>query len=107
MFGACAEQFDITAGDGSGGGERAGFDAVSNHGVVAAMQFFDAGDGDFVGADTFDLCAHGLQAMRQIAYFRLARGIVQHGYAVGDTRSHQEIFGGAYRYFFKMDVRAF
>ena len=51
--------------------------------------------------------AHFSQQVNQVGNLRLSRGIFQDGFAVGQRRSHQNIFRAGYGDFFKDDVRAF
>ena len=57
-------------------------------------------------AQAGDLRAHGDQAVAQIFDLRLARGIADDGFALGQGRGHQRGFGGADRDEGKFDRRA-
>ena len=84
---------DVAAGSRNGAQKSAGFDTVGNDRMLRAMQFLDSLDHQAVGADAFDLRAHGHQQIRQIAHFGFARGVFQHGLTVRQRRRHQQIFG--------------
>src|SRR3546814_1861731 len=60
------------------------FDAIGQHVVTAAPQTFDAMHHDGIAAGTFDLRAHGDQAVRQIDDLGLLRGVLDHR---GDRKS--------------------
>ena len=53
-----------------------------------------------------DLRAHRDQALGEIGDLRLARGVVEHGLALGERRRHQQVLGGADRHVGKDDARA-
>src|SRR5204862_228846 len=47
-------------------------------------------------ARALDLGAHGCQQSREIGDFRLAGGVLDHGFAAGQHRGHQKVFGAGY-----------
>ena len=55
-------------------------------------QLLDALDDDLVGARALDLRAHGDEEVREVDDLRLARGVLDDGFAVGERRRHHEIF---------------
>ncbi|MNM67383.1 hypothetical protein D3C81_789160 [compost metagenome] len=57
------------------------------------MQTLDAIDGDGVGAGAGNLGAHGVQEVRQVDHFRLARGVSQDAAAFGQRCGHHDVFG--------------
>jgi hypothetical protein len=71
-----------------------------------AFELGDALDGQRVRADAVDARAHLGQALREVADFRLHRGVLQHGLALGQHGRHQHIMGRADRHLGKIDARA-
>jgi hypothetical protein len=72
----------------------ADLDAIRHDLVRAAAQAGLAMHGDMFAADAVDHRAHGDQALRQVGDLGLARGILQHGGAVGQRCGHQQVLGG-------------
>ena len=79
MRGRQAVHRDVAAGDAGGGQIGAGFDAVVVDGVLGAVQFFDALDGDGRGAGAVDLAAHLVEELGEVDDFGLARGVLNGG----------------------------
>ena len=65
--------------------------------VRGAVQPVDALDAQRRGADAVDLGAHLDEAIGDVADLRLARGVLDHGLALGKRRRHQHGMGGADR----------
>ncbi len=97
----------IAAGDGAGDEESAGFDAVGDDGVLGAVQFLHAANVQRGSAVARDAGSHLTKHDDEVADFRLAGGIFQNGFAIGERGGHQNIFGSGDGDFFKDDVRAF
>ena len=76
-------------------GVGAGLDAVGDDLVLGAMQRVDALHEDAMRARAFDARAHRLQAEREIADFRIARGVEDFAFASRKRRAHQRGFGRA------------
>ena len=89
---AVGEQ-EFAAGDGSRDEECAGFDAVGNDGVRRAVKSFDALDADRGRARAFDFRAHFDEQLGEIGDFRLERAVFKNGFALGEHRRRQNIFG--------------
>ena len=62
------------------------------------VQGLDAFDDQPVGPDPFNIGAHGGQARGEVADLRLARGVGQHGRALGERGGHHQVLGGADRH---------
>ena len=75
--------------------------------MFCAAQFFDAANAQRGGGVAFDARAHFTQHFDQVGDLRFARGVVENGFAFGECRGHQNIFGSGYRDFFESDIRAF
>src|SRR3546814_14199798 len=73
------------------------FDAIGQHVVTAAPQTFDAMHHDGIAAGTFDLRAHGDQAVRQIDDLGPLRGVPDHRAALRQGRRHHDVFGAGHR----------
>jgi hypothetical protein len=71
----------------------AGLDAVGHDAVGRAVQCVDALDADHVATGTGDARTHGVQAVGEVDHFRLARRVLDHGFAVGQRRRHHQVLG--------------
>src|SRR6185503_5437880 len=83
----------LPRGDGAGHQIGAALDAIGLHFVARGAQFFDTLDDDLVGARTLDLRAHGDQEFGEVHDLRLARGVLDDCFAVGECRRHHQVFG--------------
>ncbi len=92
MFGDATGDRKIAAGNGAREQERAGLDAIGDDGVIGPVEPLDALDADFGSARAFDLRAHGGEQARQIGHLRLARGVAQYGFALGEDGGHHQVF---------------
>ena len=84
-------------------GIRAGLYPVRDNAMMAAMQAVHPFYGDHITARPGNFCAHGVQAICQIDYFRLSGSIDQLGLPPGQTGRHHRIFGCPDRYDRKQD----
>ena len=60
---------------------------------MRAVQSLHALDHDAVGAGAVDLRAHGDEEIREVDDLGLARGVLEHGLAVGQRRGHHQVLG--------------
>ena len=81
------------AGDGRGNEESARFDAVGNHGVLRAVQFFYPLDDDPSGARAFDLGAHGVEEIRKVDNFGFRGGSLDNSGPLGKSGGHHDVVG--------------
>ena len=63
-------------------------------------------DDDQLGADTGDVRAHADQATRQVVDVGLARGVADHGDALGEHRGHHQVLGARDRRHVERDARS-
>ena len=96
MFGPRVLDADVAAGDRARDQVSAALDAVGKHLVGGAVQPLDALDDDPVGTGALDLRPHAGKEVREIHDFRLARGIFEHRFAVGERRRHHEVLGAGH-----------
>ena len=61
--------------------------------MFRAVQFADAFYSDGGCAGAFDLCAHLVEQIGQIGDFGFAGAVLQDGFAFGERRGHQQVFG--------------
>ena len=106
QFWARVLQQHVAAGHGDRHGVGAGLDPVGQHRVARAVKFFDALDFNGDGAGAGDACAHLVEAVGDVADFRFARGVLDHGGAVRQRRRHQRGVRAADGDFGKHDLRA-
>ncbi len=107
MFRSTVGHLDVAAGDRPGDEKRSCLDAVGNDRCAGAPRRRSTPrTRKRGGARTLDLRAHLDQQINQVGDFRLARGIVQAGFALGQRRGHQDIFRAGHGDFFEDDVRA-
>ena len=99
-------QKNVAAGHGDRHGVSAGLDAVGQHGVARAVESGDALDHDAPGAGAGDARAHLVEAVGDIDDFRLARGVLDDGRAVGQRRRHDRGMRAADGDFGKNDLAA-
>ena len=97
----------VSSGERARDDESAGFNSIGNNAMTRAMQLFHPLHADGVRARAFDPGAHLVEQRRQVADFRLARTILQNGFAFGQRRRHHQIFGSRHRDLFEDDARAF
>jgi len=83
---------DPPPGDGRGGEISPGLDAVAHDGVGGRGQRLDAVDGEDVGADAFDVRAHGREKPGQIRHFGLLGGVDDSRDALGQGGGHHQVF---------------
>ncbi len=70
------------------------FDAVGVDAIARTqLEFSHALHADDAGAGAGDLCAHGIEERGEVGDLRLAGAVFKGGFAVGEDRSHEEIFG--------------
>ena len=84
QFGARVLQQHVAAGHRHGTSIGAGFDTVGQHRVTRAVQAAHALDHDARRAGAGNFRAHLVEAVRDVAYFGLARRVLDHGGAVGE-----------------------
>ena len=85
---------------------RAGLDVVGGDVVRRPVQQSTAAlDDDQLGADAGDVRAHADQAARQVVHVRLARGVADHGDALGEHRRHHQVLGSRDRRHVERDAR--
>lgn len=77
--------------------ERAGFDAIGDDGVFAAVKLFHTFDHDLRRTRTRDLCAHLVETFGQIHDFGFARRVFNHGRTFGKCRGHHDVLGAGHR----------
>src|SRR5690606_2574248 len=94
-------------GGGRGYQESTSFHPVRQYVVVAALQRLDAIDLNGRGARPFDVRAHGNQTLGQVHHFRLAGRVFDNGLALGQGRSHQQVFGAGDRDRVQKDMGTF
>ena len=99
-------QANIAAGRGRRAQVGAGFDAVRHDRVRRAVQACHALDADHVGAGAGDVRAHGDEAIGQIDHFRLARGVLDDRFAVGQAGRHHQVLGAGHGDHVGDDARA-
>src|ERR1700736_1533171 len=92
MSGIAARNVDVAASQRAGKDERSGFDAVGNDAVLGAAQFADALHADGGSPRTFNLRAHFVEQVGQVADFGLAGTVLQYRLALGQGGGHKEIF---------------
>ena len=90
---ADAAQGHAFAGQGGGGHEGAGFDAVRDDVVDAALELLDAFDGDDRGAGALDFGAHRVEEIGEVHDFRFAGGGGDGGDAFGEGGGHHHVVG--------------
>ena len=106
MLGFRARDFHIPSGEGRGGHERTGFDAVGDDAHFGRMQAVDAMNGYFGSSGTFDAGPHFDQGIGQGRDFRFPGGIAQDRGALGQHGRHHQVFGAGHRYDVKVDIRS-
>ena len=74
----------------------AGLDAVRHDAMRRAVQGSHALNPDHVAAGTRNACAHGDQAIGQVDYFRLARRVLDHRFALSQAGGHHQVFGAGH-----------
>ena len=86
---------------------RARLDVIGGDVVRRAVQQPAAAlDDDELGAHTGDVRTHADQAPRQVVHMRLARGVADHGDALGEHRRHHQVLGAGDRGHVERDARA-
>ena len=93
MGGIASGDVEIASGHGAGDDERAGFDAVGNDAVLRAFQLGYAFHADGGRACAFDLRSHLVQQVGEVGDFGLAGAVLQDGFAFGEGRGHEQVFG--------------
>src|ERR1700674_3670074 len=85
-----------SAGESAGHDEGCGLDAVRNNAVAGAVQFRDTFNSDGRSARAFDVRAHFVQQVGEVGDLGLAGAVQHHGFTVGESRRHQQVFGASY-----------
>ena len=93
VFGDDLFEGDAVADHGACDEEGAGFDAVGDDGVFGAVEFFDAFDGDAVGACAFDFGAHFDEEVGEVFDFGFGGGAFDDGGAFGEGGGHHDVVG--------------
>src|SRR6266478_8932994 len=106
MVGSAIGDRQITASDGPRDEEGAGFNAVGDHGVLGAVKFLHAANVQRGSGVARDAGSHLAKHDDEVGHFRLAGGIFEKGFAVGEGGGHQNIFGSGDGDFFEDYVRA-
>ena len=106
MTGIAAYDVHISAGQRARDDEGASLNAVGNDAVLGAMQFVYAFYANGRSAGAFDLRTHFVQQVGEIGDFGFASAIPQHGFAIGESRGHQQVFGAGDRDFLEYDLAA-
>jgi hypothetical protein len=83
----------LAAGRGGGAQIGAGLDAVGHDAMRGAVQRIDPLDADHVAARAGNARAHGDQAIGEIDHFRLARRVLDHGFALRQAGRHHQVLG--------------
>lgn len=123
VLGHDAFERDAVAKHGSGDEEGAGLDAIRDDDVLGSVEFFDAFDGDAVGACAVDFGSHFDEEVGEVFDLGLRGGSFDDGGAFGQDGGHHdiirsedggavfahEIHGAAFEAFFgiHMDVSTF
>src|SRR5438270_6366390 len=107
MSGIAAGNIEVAAGEGSGNEEGAGLDAVGDDAMLGAFEFADAFDADGSGASAFNVGAHFIQECGEVGDFGFAGGVLQNGFAIGERRGHEQVFGSGDGDFVEDDFCAF
>ena len=91
MIGACAAQRDLAVRRTGGDQKSRRFDAVRNHFMLRAVQFFHARDCNRRTARAGNVRAHRVQEICQIYNFRFARRAFNNRHAAGQRRRHHHV----------------
>src|SRR3982751_5021943 len=83
---------EITTGDHSRNNEGPGFDTIRDDCVLCASQRRYAFDFNNLSSGAADSRAHLVQQLSEIIYLWFAGGIVENSFAVGEGRSHHQVF---------------
>ncbi len=102
-----ADHLDLAAADRGGQHVGAQLDPVGDHRMRRPAQPVDALDRDLVRSFALDLRAHAAQAAGKVHDLGLARGVLEHGGALGQRRGHQRVLGRAHRNEREVDDPAF
>src|SRR5712691_6465131 len=106
MTGVAACNVYVSAGQGAGDEESASFDPVGNDAVLRAVQLAHAVDANGGGAGALDARSHLVQQVGEVGDFGFAGAILQHGFAVGQGSSHEQVFSTGHGNFVEYDVTA-
>jgi hypothetical protein len=102
--GFTAVYVEVSAGDGTGEEEGAGFDAIGVDAVAGSMEAGLALDLNGAGACAFDLCSHGDEEGGEVGDFGFAGTVFQDGFAFGEGGGHEDVFGAGDGDFVEDDV---
>ena len=72
----------------------------------APCKLVDTAHANRLRTGAFNLRAHLVKQVRQVDYLGLARAILQHRFALGERRRHQQVFGSGDGNFLEDDVSA-
>ena len=78
---------------------------VGNNRIISAVQLLHALDADGIRTGAANFCAHFIQIVGQIHYFRLLGSILHNGNALGQRSGHQHVFGSAHAGEIKTNIR--
>src|SRR5271168_1925739 len=106
MSGMTSGDVEVAAREGSGDQEGAGFDAIGDDAVLRALQFAHTFYADGGRASAFDFCSHFIEQVGEVGDFGLASGILQNGFAFGQSGGHEQVFGSGDGDFVKDDFGA-
>ena len=94
MLGLAAGHGEIAAGERAGDQERPGFDAVGDDRCASAPCSFATPRTRMVEVPAPSMCAPIVVSRRgEIDHFRLARRVLDHGFAASQHGGHQQVFG--------------
>jgi len=97
---------DVAAGHSGHTDEGADFNHVGQDGVVGAMQFGDALDGEQVGTDAGNLGAHCVEHSAELLNVGFASGVIDGGDALGEHSGHDDVGGAGHTGFVEEHVGA-
>ena len=106
MLRSAVRELHVATGNCRRDDECAGFDAIGNYSVSGAVQFRDALHVDGGSSSAFNLRTHFLQKIDQIGDFRLARGVGENRFALGEDCGGQNILRAGDGDLVKMNFRA-
>jgi hypothetical protein len=86
--------------------EGARLDAVRHHRMLDAVQRGHTLHGDHVAAVALDARAHADEAAGEVDHFRLAGGVLEHRFALGEARRHHQVLGAGHGDRIHEDARA-
>src|SRR5205807_2518799 len=96
----------LSSSDGGGHEEGARLDAVGDDCVGGPVKRAYSADAQRGRASALDLRAHLDQQISKVSYLRLARGVLDEGFALGKSGGHEHVFGPGYGDLLKDDMPA-